>query len=67
MSIQPQTLALDAEIRKRVHLRYLLWLPSGYQEDAARRWPLILFLHGRGERGEDLALVTREGLARRLA
>ncbi len=66
MSMQPQSLALDAELRKRVHLHYLLWLPSGYDEDQ-RRWPLILFLHGRGERGDDLALVTREGLARRLA
>ena len=67
MSMQPQTLALDAEVRKRVHLRYLLWLPSGYDDAPSRRWPLVLFLHGRGERGDDLSLVAREGLARRLA
>jgi predicted peptidase len=66
MSMQPQSLALDTEVRKRVQLRYLLWLPSGYDDDQ-RRWPLILFLHGRGERGDDLSLVMREGLARRLA
>ena len=31
---------------------YLLFLPEGYAVDAAKRWPLILFLHGAGERGK---------------
>jgi predicted peptidase len=43
-------------------LRYLLHLPSAHESRSA--WPLILFLHGAGERGEDLELVTREGLPR---
>jgi predicted peptidase len=57
--------ALDKQIAKRVRLRYLLWLPEG--GDAAEPWPLILVLHGRGERGDDLSLLTRYGLPERLA
>lgn len=30
-------------------------------------WPTIIFLHGAGERGNDLKLVTRQGLPRMLA
>jgi predicted peptidase len=26
-----------------------------------KRWPLLLFLHGAGERGTDLALVAKHG------
>lgn len=32
-------------------LPYLIYVPRDY--DAARRWPLILFLHGQGESGTD--------------
>ncbi len=32
-------------------LPYLVYVPRDY--DAARRWPLVLFLHGRGESGTD--------------
>jgi predicted peptidase len=46
-------------------IRYLLYLPDEY-ETIGRRWPLILFLHGSGERGDDLSLIKREGLPRML-
>jgi predicted peptidase len=59
--------ALDKQIVKHVRLGYLLWLPDGYEAREAKTWPLILFLHGRGERGADLALVSRYGLPARLA
>jgi predicted peptidase len=49
------------EIRKTVGAQYLLFLPEGYGKDPAQRWPLILFLHGSGERGDDLNLVKRHG------
>jgi predicted peptidase len=45
-------------------LRYLLYLPESYEEDKARRWPLILFLHGAGERGTNIELVRGIGLAK---
>lgn len=40
---------------------YLLFLPDGYGTNATKRWPLILFLHGSGERGTNLSLVTKHG------
>ncbi len=46
-------------------VNFLLYLPDGYAS-LAGPWPLILFLHGAGERGDDLALVKREGLPRLL-
>lgn len=39
---------------------YLLYLPEGYAEQEAS-WPLLLFLHGAGERGDSLALVNVHG------
>jgi predicted peptidase len=41
------------------HVNYLLYLPREYGVD--RKWPLVVFLHGAGERGEDLAIVRRLG------
>ncbi|MGZ8920025.1 MAG: carboxylesterase family protein [Limisphaerales bacterium] len=40
---------------------YLLFLPQGYKEDKKKQWPLMLFLHGAGERGKDLAKVAVHG------
>jgi predicted esterase len=40
---------------------YLLFLPEGYDADDSREWPLILFLHGAGERGDSLAKVKVHG------
>lgn len=36
-------------------------LPEGYDADPDRAWPLLLFLHGAGERGDDLARVGIHG------
>ena len=40
------------------HLRYLLHLPKG----AEGPQPLILFLHGAGERGDDLSALLKHGI-----
>ena len=45
-------------------LNYLLFLPKDYAVDVSRPWPLILFLHGMGERGDNLELVKLHGIAR---
>jgi predicted peptidase len=45
-------------------MRYLLHLPAAHASRSD--WPLVLFLHGGGERGRDLGLVRREGLPRLL-
>jgi predicted peptidase len=47
-------------------LSYLLYLPDDYDIDAAKHWPLILFLHGSGERGTDVELVRKVGLPKRI-
>ena len=33
---------------------YLLYLPRDYEAGAKKQWPLILFLHGAGERGTNI-------------
>jgi predicted peptidase len=46
---------------------HLISVPPAYGQDVGSHWPLILFLHGAGERGHDLWSVARHGLARLLA
>ena len=41
---------------------YLLYLPPSYGQDEQQRWPLLLFLHGAGERGHDLQAVRQHGI-----
>jgi poly(3-hydroxybutyrate) depolymerase len=43
-----------------VSYRYVVYLPIEY--DARRSWPIILFLHGSGERGSDGMDETQVGL-----
>lgn len=46
-------------------LRYLFHVPKeALGKGPIRLWPLILFLHGRGESGDDLTLLKRHGVAR---
>ncbi len=46
---------------------YQLFLPLGYLASGEERWPLLIFLHGSGERGDDLAKVTVHGPPRIVA
>ena len=44
--------------------QYFLYLPRGYASDPHKTWPVILFLHGNGERGDgrgDLDYVISHG------
>ncbi len=52
--------AFEKTVTKTLSCRYLLFLPEGYGEKQ-RRWPMILFLHGAGERGDDLRKVKKHG------
>ncbi len=40
--------------------RYAVFVPKGYS--AEKKWPVMLFLHGAGERGTDGVLQTRIGI-----
>lgn len=53
--------SLERKIEKTLKLDYLLFLPENYKPDDDKEWPLILFLHGAGERGDDIDLVTVHG------
>lgn len=53
-------------IRKNVEMRYLLWLPEPAQKPPAG-WPLVIFLHGSGERGDDLEQVKANGPSKHAA
>jgi predicted peptidase len=48
-------------LTKTVGYQYLLHLPTGYDPAASRVWPLLVFLHGSGERGADPWLVAKHG------
>jgi predicted peptidase len=47
---------------KDYKLNYLLYLPDSFQQNDSPKWPLILFLHGAGERGENIELVKKHGV-----
>jgi predicted peptidase len=48
-------------LTRQIALDYLLFLPKEYQASAETRWPLIVFLHGAGERGTNVQLVAVHG------
>ena len=61
--------SFSAQITKPLLLNYVLYLPHEYAQDSTKRWPLIMFLHGVGERGDsvdDLEQVKAHGLPRYL-
>lgn len=53
------------DVAHRVQLNYLLSLPEGYEEQD--KWPLLLFLHGAGERGTEIDKVKVHGPPKLLA
>ncbi len=49
---------------KKEQKEYFLYLPAGYRSSPDRKWPVMMFLHGNGERGngrEDLDWVMVHG------
>jgi predicted peptidase len=56
---QDLTVSLDCQ--------YLLFLPRDYETEPARRWPLILFLHGSGERGAEVWRTDIHGPSKYIA
>ena len=59
-----RTLSTHLGAKRDGSLNYLLYLPSEYDSQDSKRWPLALFLHGSSMRGDDLNLVKRQGLAK---
>jgi len=52
---------------KAAEINYLLFLPQGYVAKSEKRWPLILFLHGAGERGTNIWKVATHGPPKNVA
>ena len=56
-----QTHYFNAKTDKELDLQYALYLPNDYP-DTGEMYPLVLFLHGAGERGDNLDLVKIHGI-----
>lgn len=55
-----QHFSQEVVVHKQADLDYLLFLPAKYERQD--QWPLILFLHGAGERGDDIEKIKVHGL-----
>lgn len=51
--------SFEKQITITVKARYLVILPESYQAD--KKYPLLMFLHGSGERGDKLDMVKTHG------
>ena len=49
------------EAKQSVSIQYLLYLPEDYDTKQDAKWPLLVFLHGAGERGDDIDRVKVHG------
>jgi len=47
--------------KRELEVNYLLYLPKDHAATPGKKWPLILFLHGAGERGDNLDRVKVHG------
>ncbi|HEY1084170.1 MAG TPA: dienelactone hydrolase family protein [Prosthecobacter sp.] len=57
--LTPQS--FEGTVSLKVGYKYLLSLPDGYEADSSKKWPLLVFLHGAGERGNNLELLKKHG------
>jgi predicted peptidase len=53
--------SFHAQVTLEVGYSYLLALPEGYEADGNKKWPLVVFLHGSGERGSNLEVLKKHG------
>ncbi|MGH8263840.1 MAG: prolyl oligopeptidase family serine peptidase, partial [Steroidobacteraceae bacterium] len=52
---------LHRRVTRTFDSHYLLFLPAGFQAHGAQKYPLLIFLHGSGEAGDDLDRVKVQG------
>jgi len=57
-----EAFVFERDYSRHVKLNYLRFLPRMYGSAPKQKWPLILFLHGAGERGDDIQLVKTHGI-----
>lgn len=52
---------LNFTLTRKVEMQYLHYLPKDYVAKGRQRWPLMLFLHGAGERGTNVQRAAIHG------
>ncbi len=60
-----ETKTLLKENREQVDLKYLIYYPDDYFS-FKKRYPLVLFLHGAGERGDNIEVIKKHGIPKRI-
>jgi predicted peptidase len=48
-------------VTRSVEMKYLLFIPDGYGDNQAKKWPLIVYLHGGSRRGDDVEKLREPG------
>jgi dienelactone hydrolase len=56
----------NVQYSRTVQINYLLYLPGAYGKDPKQKWPLILYLHGRDQRGSDFTALKSQPLPKML-
>ena len=49
---------------KYFNFNYVKYMPKDYDEN--KKYPMVFFLHGAGERGDDLDVASRHGYAKHM-
>lgn len=55
-----QPMQFEKEVTETIKFQYLLYLPKDYGKED-KKWPTIVFLHGMGERGDNVEKVKEHG------
>lgn len=53
--------SFQGTVIRNVAMDYLLYLPDNFESKPEKQWPMLVFLHGSGERGSDLEKVKVHG------
>jgi predicted esterase len=57
-----KTVSITNSVARTSIQQYLAYTPKGYDaNDKTKKWPLVIFLHGSGERGTDINRVKTNG------
>lgn len=61
VSLSAQQKEFQVELKPVLMMQYLLYLPDNYNAEAESEFPLLLFLHGGGESGDNIEMVKTHG------
>ncbi len=59
--LRTERFSAEIKIVRKVDYGYLAYLPAGYNAKRGERYPLMVFLHGSGERGTELSKAMVHG------